>query len=67
MTFIDTLNGMVNDLNSYKRDNSGLLEMYINDRLNKSLKTYYKELNQTIEYLNSKDALNVAKKMNRSM
>ena len=41
------------------------METYINERLNNSLKTYYKELGDAIKYLEDKDAMNVARKLNK--
>ena len=39
------------------------MQMYIEDRLNKSLVTYYKEISESVEFLNSKDPI----KMNRRL
>lgn len=35
---------MIDELNSYKRDRKELRAKYINERLNKSLQTYYREI-----------------------
>ena len=37
---------------------------YINDRLTKSLNSYYKELSDSVNFLNSKEELNIIKKIN---
>ena len=38
------LRAMIDELSLYKRDRKELRVKYINERLNKSLQTYYKEL-----------------------
>ena len=57
------LNNMLKDLSKYKRDKKDLLEMYINDRLSKSLETYYSELSNSLAYLVKKNELRVLKNM----
>ena len=42
--FETTLRNMLKDMNEYKRDKEGLLEYYIQTRLNLSLENYYKDL-----------------------
>lgn len=42
--FETTLRNMLKDINEYKRDRAGLLEYYIQTRLNLSLENYYKDL-----------------------
>lgn len=42
--FETTLRNMLKDINEYKRDKTGLLEYYIQTRLNLSLENYYKDL-----------------------
>ena len=61
-----SLNNILNDLSNYHRNKKELLIYYINQRLNKSLETYYKDLSSSYNYLSSKDTINVAKKFNRS-
>lgn len=59
------LNSMLKDLSKYKRDKKDLLEMYINDRLSKSLETYYSELSNSLAYLVKKNELRVLKNMDK--
>ena len=61
--FKDILVTILNDIQSHKRDKTLLMQMYIEDRLNKSLITYYKEISESVEFLNSKDPI----KMNRRL
>lgn len=61
--FKDILDIILNDIQSHKRDKNTLMQMYIEDRLNKSLVTYYKEISKSVEFLNSKDPI----KMNRRL
>ena len=60
---IDNLNKMLDDISKYKRNKDDLLEMYIKERLNKSLETYYNQLSSSLEYLISKDSVRVLKKI----
>ena len=57
------LNNMLKDLSRYRRNKKDLLEMYINDRLSKSLETYYSELSNSLAYLVKKNELRVLKNM----
>lgn len=57
------LNVILEDLQSYKRDKSILLPMYIQLRLNKSLETYYKQLASSIRYYDKRDELRILKKL----
>ena len=59
------LNNMLKDLSKYKRNKKDLLEMYINDRLSKSLETYYSELSNSLAYLVKKNELRVLKNMTK--
>ena len=61
--FKDILDTILNDIQSHKRDKTLLMQMYIEDRLNKSLITCYKEISESVEFLNSKDPI----KMNRRL
>lgn len=65
ITFKSVLDGILFDLSRHKRDKKTLMETYINERLNNSLKTYYKELGDAIKYLEDKDVMNVARKLNK--
>lgn len=62
---IDKLNKMLDDISKYKRNKDELLEIYIKDRLNKSLEVYYNQLSSSLEYLISKDNLKVLKNSNK--
>lgn len=59
------LNNMLKDLSRYRRNKKDLLEMYINDRLSKSLETYYSELSNSLAYLVKKNELRVLKNMTK--
>lgn len=54
---------IIEDLNRHKRDRNSLLEEYINERLRKSLYTYYKELSTSVSVLNRKDNMKVMKNL----
>lgn len=41
---VDEMKRLISELDSYKRDKKTLYMKYINDRLYRSLQTYYKEL-----------------------
>lgn len=57
---------ILNDLNKYgQKSKHELLKSYIADRLNKSVATYYKEINISMNYLRDKDAMNLARKLNK--
>ena len=62
---IDDLKKMLADISKYKRNKNDLLEMYIKERLNKSLETYYDQLSSSLEYLVSKDSIRVLKNSDR--
>ena len=62
---IDNLNKMLDDISKYKRNKDDLLEMYIKERINKSLETYYNQLSSSLEYLISKDSVRVLKNSNK--
>ena len=59
------LNNMLKDIEKYKRCKKDLMEYYIQERLSKSLETYYKQLSYSLEYLISKDNLKVLKNSNK--
>lgn len=54
------------DLQQYRRPKNGLLESYIKDRLQKSLKQYQKDLQASETYLSNKNEFNIARKLNKS-
>ena len=54
------------DLNAHKgRAKQELMKEYITDRLNKSLKQYYRDLSSSITYLENKDSKNLLRKLNK--
>lgn len=62
---LEKLNRMINDLSKYKRDKNSLLEMYIKERLDKSLEVYYNQLNYSLDVLMKRDSLKVMKQSNK--
>lgn len=60
----NNLDQALEDMSRFHRNKDSLIYAYINDRLNKSLKSYYSELTESVEYLNSKDDLRIAKRLN---
>jgi hypothetical protein len=56
---------MLNDLSKYKRDKNLLMQIYIENRLNKSLETYYSQLNSSLESLLGSDELKVLRRSNK--
>lgn len=63
--FKDILDTILNDIQLHKRDKTLLMQMYIEDRLNKSLITYYKEISESVEFLNSKDPIKMSRRLYR--
>lgn len=59
------LYNIIDELSKYERNKEELLTLYINERLNKSLQTYYKEITNSFNYLKYKDGKNVLNKINR--
>lgn len=57
------LEDMLKDLSLYHRNKNDLKILYINERLNKSLETYYKELSSSLDYLSNRNQENLAKKV----
>lgn len=62
---LEKLNRMINDLSKYKRDKNSLLEMYIKERLDKSLEVYYNQLNYSLDVLMKRDSLRVMRQSNK--
>lgn len=56
---------MLNDLSKYKRDKNLLMQIYIENRLNKSLETYYSQLTSSLESLLGSDELKVLRRSNK--
>jgi len=61
--FKDNLFNMLEELGKHHNDRAKLIEFYINDRLNKSLASYYEALDKSINYLSKKDELKVLKQI----
>ena len=62
---MNNLECILKDLNQHKRNKNELIIFYINERLTKSLKSYYDELSVAVNYLNKKDEISLLRKMNR--
>lgn len=54
-----------NELSSYKKDKSTLLVLYINERLNQSLKTYYDRMTESFNYIAKQNELKVLKTLKK--
>lgn len=65
--FHNNLNEILCELNEHHRDKSTLKLFYLNERLNKSLSTYYHEITKTFEYLSYRNDDNLIKKYERIM
>lgn len=61
--FIDTLNNILNELSEHK--NKRDLSDFVNERLNKSLDTYYKELTNAVKFLTKKENIRMLRKINK--
>lgn len=57
------LDNIKKELGKRHRDKKYLEKYYIQERLNRSLDSYYKELEKSIEYLENRVPENVVKKM----
>ena len=57
------LKQILSDCKQYHHTKSELDEIYVKDRLDKSLQSYYKELTAGVGYLSRRDPKNVIKKM----
>jgi CRISPR/Cas system CSM-associated protein Csm5 (group 7 of RAMP superfamily) len=61
-----TIKGMIRDLQKYKgHTKEELLLQNVSERLNKSLESYNKELEQSIKYLAKKNELRMIRKINK--
>jgi hypothetical protein len=61
-----TIKGMILDLQKYKgHTKEELLLQNVSERLNKSLESYNKELEQSIKYLAKKNELRMIRKINK--
>ena len=66
MSVLVKLYNILDELENHRRHPSKVLEDCISERLNNSLKTYMHSIDNSYDYLESRDGLNVMKKMNRS-
>lgn len=57
------LTNIKNELSKHHRDKSTLLFIYVQDRLNKSLRSYYSDLSKSAIYLKNRSPKNVINKM----
>ena len=64
--FKQQLSIILKDLNKHKRNKSQLLEEAVQKRLDLSLQTYYRDILESYEFLSSRNALKLARKLNRS-
>lgn len=65
MTFKSKLYNILNDINKYKGLRTQLMQMSIQERLDKSFNNYTKSLDDSYEYLSYRSSLRVMKKLNR--
>ncbi len=61
----ENLQNVLHDLSKHKRDKNTLLMTYVEERLNKSLQSYYEELTDSFDFLKYKNSQTVLDKMNR--
>lgn len=61
----ENLQNVLYDLSKHKRDRNTLLMTYVEERLNKSLQSYYEELTDSFDFLKYKNSQTVLDKMNR--
>ena len=62
---INKLHNMLLILSQYKHDKNTLMQMHINERLNKSFNQYDKELQQSIQFLTRKHEKSILKRINK--
>lgn len=53
------------ELSRYHRDPQQLAQLYLQERLSQSLKSYYKEIKNSYMYLEQRDQIKIIKKMNK--
>lgn len=59
------LENILNELDNYKRPKKELFSSYVKNRLNNSLLVYYKELQQSYDYLIYKNEFRLARNLNK--
>lgn len=60
-----TLWALINNLQNYKHTKSDLMQFYIQKRLDQNLMSYYKKLQQSVDFLARKDTRKILKKLNQ--
>lgn len=61
--FKENIQNIKNDLNKYHRDRSQLTLIYIQQRLNKSLNSYYNDLTNSVNYISNRKPESVLRKL----
>ena len=56
---------MIQELSHYKRDKETIMREAIAERLDASYRTYVKELSESIDFLEQRQALSILKRMNK--
>ena len=59
------LYGMLEELEKHKRNREDIFRESVNERLNKSLKTYYDSVLKVCDKLETNDELRVLRKLNK--
>ena len=54
---------MLDELQEYKRPKNELMKFYIQERLTESLRTYYKQVNDSLKFYKQKDELRIIKNL----
>lgn len=63
----DTLTGMLNELDGYRKDRGEIMKDCIQKRLTKALKEYYNDINNTYLYLEYRNAQSLLSKYKRTL
>lgn len=61
--FKENIQNIKNDLNKHHRDRSQLTLIYIQQRLNKSLNSYYNDLTNSVNYISNRKPESVLRKL----
>lgn len=56
---------MLKDLGEHKRSKETLLKVFIENRLNKCLETYYDDITSSYESLKQKNEIHILRKLNK--
>ena len=60
---LEELYNIKNELNGFKRNKKELIIYYINERLNKSLETYYRTLVDSVKYAEKQNELKLLRNL----